>query len=220
MSKNEIEAAKEYWHDNHDQALRIIKPGEGEDFRFDLINRIVKHHPKSVLEFGCGSARNLVLLYRFYEKTSKHKISITGVDLKEHMVSRTRDMWGDIINLVVGDEKWLAYQDIDSFDVVFTSSVLDHVPSPLWKEIYANLVRVAKKAVILYEPVLPKRGRPKNGARETILEGDFNEHIDTTPFTYSWDYLKNDPELKEIAKIPIPDNKSLGKYYRLFERAK
>lgn len=202
-----MEEAKEYWKSHHMQSARLLPRGEGQDHRYELAEEVLKFSPNTVLEFGCNSGRNLAAIYKIEAAIKNEGIpSLTGVDMCEQAVKMAIPKH-PYINYIISDEKWLENQK-EQYDVVFTCSVLDHIPD--WKPVYDHLKRLARKALIIYEPILEKNG--------IVLEGDAEElGVKAAAYTYSWDYEKYDPDLKRVRSLPIPDLQgTLGPLYHIF----
>ncbi len=108
--------------------------------------------------------------------------------------------------LLKADEQYLNKLPNNSFDVVFTVSVLDHLPKI--DAALKNLIRIAKKRVILIELVFPKEG--------TFISKK------VVPFSYSHDYPKLLHKLSSKLKFKVTINKkiSLGSdildFYQLY----
>jgi SAM-dependent methyltransferase len=119
------------------------------------------------------------------------------------------------LNLARADETFFQEQAEGAFDVVFTVSVLDHLASP--KPVLAEMVRVAHIAVLLLEPTLGEDGKVVRNIHPSTGQG-----METTPFTYSWDYRKLSVGLPiEFSEKPYPlSGTNLGPYYVLFRLVK
>ena len=84
-----------------------------------LVDSIIKTSPNSVLEFGCGTGKNLKLV------KDKHKSArCFGIDISLIGVQYAR-IKNEIDYVAVGDQDWLPR--LFGIDVVFTCSVLDHI---------------------------------------------------------------------------------------------
>lgn len=204
-----VNAAKDYWTTHHNQSGRVIR--EGHEHRWELARHILSHEPSSVLEFGCGSGRNLAVLEDLYPG-----LSCTGIDSNNVSLESGRD-WHPDIGFIFGDEETLSIANPAVFDIVFTVSVLDHIPDPQWRSVYDDMVRVARKAVVLLEPVLWD-----SADRRTMLERDIaTPDIGATPYTWAHDYTGYDPNITVVRHMPIglggPWNK-FGQLYELMER--
>ena len=76
------------------------------------------------LDFGCGLGRATRALAGHFE-------SVEGVDISTEMVSRARELNGHIANctFAVNSSADLEMFEADSFDLVYSSFVLQHLPS-------------------------------------------------------------------------------------------
>lgn len=114
-----------------------------DDSTSELTDRLVYEihlfNPVHVLEFGCGSGKNIKLL-------QDGGVCVTGLDISFINVIRAQAK-NEIKNVIYGDETHLRH--LCNFDVVFTCSVIDHIESPL--DIIDEFKRIANKAVILAE---------------------------------------------------------------------
>lgn len=116
-----------------------------------LIDKISTYLPfESVLELGCASGANLyILAKKFPEKRfygidiSKKAIKAGGCFLKKKNIRNIFLKSAKVENL----EK---YQD-KSIDIIFTDAVLIYVGPEKIEYIIKNIIRVAKKAILLCE---------------------------------------------------------------------
>jgi len=111
----------------------------------EVVNKILQTSPSSVLEFGCGSCKNLKLIR---DKQSSIKVYGIDISLMNVIVGSVKN---DIDYIAFGDQDWLPR--INSMDVVFTVSVLDHIEEV--GDIIKEFKRMAKH-VFLAEPLLDK----------------------------------------------------------------
>ena len=107
-----------------------------------LAGVIASARPASVLEFGCNAGRNLDLLRGLLPAAR-----LKGLDLNANMIERGRARYG--LDLRVGNEAALAALPDASQDVVFTVSVVDHIPYPEFT--LRHLLRVARHYLVLFE---------------------------------------------------------------------
>ena len=104
---------------------------------------IAAQNPRNVFEFGCHDGRNLALL-----QALNHNITCSGIDINPRAIANGIRKWKSLF-LFCGDESRLKENPNLAYDVVFTSSVLCHIEQP--KEIISDLVRMAKRGVLLCE---------------------------------------------------------------------
>lgn len=100
-----------------------------------LIQEIMKDEPTHVLEFGCGTGKNLNSLN-----------SVTcGLDISWQNI--THAYAKGLPFLILGDETHLRH--LCNFDTIFTVSVLDHIEDI--SGIIAEFKRIANKTIYLAE---------------------------------------------------------------------
>lgn len=157
---------------------------------------------KNIFEFGCNMGRNLYFVKEFYPNAK-----IYGVDVNKKAIREGRKLFGfDKHVLIEGDELYLKQLKSNSFDVVFTISVLDHLPEI--EKTLKNLLRIAKKRVILIELVFPKIGT--FASKEVV------------PFSYSHNYLKllakisSEHKFKIITQKKVHLGPGILRYYHLY----
>ena len=112
-----------------------------------LADFILSMKPKSVFEFGCHDGRNLALM-----NSKNPNPQYSGLDINPHAIANgLRDF--PFLFLKCGDETRLfdfAYLDEVTYDVVFTNSVLCHIPNKM-TQIIENLKDLARIGVLLVE---------------------------------------------------------------------
>ncbi len=195
----EADAAKQHWA-NID--VDYYKK-EREWSRF-MAQRVLSFAPNSVFEFGCNAGKNLVTLRRELPNLKLH-----GIDINSKAIAHARQQG---LAVACGDEHVLELLPDQAFDVCFTVSVLDHLSEP--ETAVLDLARISGKAMLLLEPWLGKEGKVvRNKDRVS------GEMIDTTPFSYSWDYLGMLNRLLPrwtISAEAYPMESNLGRYYTLY----
>lgn len=200
MGSSELIAAKDYWSKNHAQSPRVMPRDAGHNHRYAVAEfiRSLSPAPASVLEFGCSSGRNLAVLQaeldRYGLGADAH---LCGIDINEQALTAGRTAHPDI-DFRLGDEALLASMPDGAFDVVFTVSVLDHIPAPDWQRVYDELSRVARYHLVLLEPVAID---PDKGGQVEVDCVDIN--LPAPPFTYLHDYLGHDPYLSTARPLPV-----------------
>lgn len=194
--ESESAAAKLYWRTHHQQTSRIIAEGDGQDHRYDIARHILAHSPRSVLEFGCASGRNLRVIHTVAlgQPEVDPPPSLVGIDMNPTTIAAARDAHGKIARFILGDESMLTQIESGAADVVFTCSVLDHIPNPKWKAVYDELKRIARVALVLLEPIRLAPADP---------EFDYHAAGLAVPFTYSHAYFAHDPKLRIVRPMPL-----------------
>ena len=205
LTDSEAKDAKSYW-----SSLAVpdfYKQSETHWSKF-MAEEILKLKPRSVLEFGCNVGRNLCAI-----RDRDSTVLLRGVDINAEAVAFGRQQRG--LDLSQADEEFLQTQANAFFDVVFTVSVLDHMPDP--KPALTQMVRIARIAVLLLEPNLGQEGKV---LKNVTSRGP--ELAEATPFSYSWDYQRLCADLDVFfssEEYPLQGT-SLGPYYRLFRLIK
>lgn len=190
LPPSEPEDARAFW----------AKHGIGKSYTVDqhwrgyMAGKVLAERPHRVLEFGTNVGRNLLTI-----RTQSPRIGLVGVDVNADAIAYGRRHWR--LDLHVGGLEWLAKQQDDAFDVVFTVSVIDHIPDP--DPVLQQLLRLAP-TLLLLEPWLGREGKVK---REIVPR--------TSPYSYSWNLPKRLKNVSiEMEPYPLSDW-GLGPWYRL-----
>ncbi len=201
LPASEAEDAKRFW------ARYEVKPWyrATRPYAVALSEVIRDLAPRSVLEFGCNVGRNLGLVADRLDE-----VEVTGLDVNEEAVRLGREATG--LDLRVGDEGVLATLPDGAFDLVFTLSVLDHIPDI--DAITSDLVRCAARHAVFLEVTLPVEGRVERHLdhRSGAIEA-------STRASYSWDVarrLRRERRAWRVDERPVYlHGSALGPYYRL-----
>lgn len=124
----ELSEIKSYYKDF------VISP-EFFKMHYMVTDYIIALKPKSIFEFGCAWGKNFTLLRKYIPN-----LQCTGFDLSEKSVKMAKEFGYDV---TVADETHLKNIHRASFDVAFTSSVLNHLPPETAKQIVKELKRIA-----------------------------------------------------------------------------
>jgi SAM-dependent methyltransferase len=136
----------EDYHEHRDHAKQDHNAAHVSSW---LAERILRERPVRILELGCGSGRNLHYLDRNHSG-----LELYGLDINRNAVAAGRRNLGDARNpahLVVNSIYELNGLQDASFDVVFTSGVLMHVPHERVGGIVREMTRIARGAVVHFE---------------------------------------------------------------------
>lgn len=195
----EQQNAESHWGNADINYYKRIRPWSSY-----MAEKILEFHPESVFEFGCNVGKNL----RAIENVDKN-LFVSGIDINKKAVEYGRRE--NNLRIALGDQHVMDVFPDECFDVSFTVSVIDHLATPI--PALKSLCRISSKAVLLLEPWLGKEGKVvKNMGQEGKL-------VDTTPYSYSWDYPKmisdHFSEWK-LTDTPYPMTSNLGPYYRLY----
>lgn len=116
----------------------------------EIVNYILKDNPNSVLEFGCGTGKNLRLIREQEHTYAQSEIKLFGIDVSLINVIHA-NVKNDLPYICLGDQDLLP--KLRNIDVVFTVSVLDHIEYV--DDIIKEFKRIAYR-VFLAEPLLDK----------------------------------------------------------------
>lgn len=116
-------------------------------FRTPFIAKMIKiNGAKSVLELGCNVGRNLAAIHKL-----SPDIRITGFDIAEDAIQYAKEVEKNPAEFIVGSLYDLSQFDDNSFDIVFTSSVLFHIPSEKVPGVIKEMSRIASKFIFNIE---------------------------------------------------------------------
>ncbi len=115
-----------------------------------LVDTIVRYSPQSVLEIGCASGPNLVLLSQKLPNAKLEGVDVSakaietgGRYLELQKIKNVELQTGNVLKLKNFPDK--------SFDLVLTDATLIYVDKNRIESVLKELIRIAKKAVILNE---------------------------------------------------------------------
>ncbi len=203
--KSKVEGAKNYWRN-------LAIPARNASLIFDAVQKYYARPLHRVLEFGCGGGGNLKY---FMDKIPG--LNTWGIDVNSR-VNELREQYPNFTG-IVGDEKSLALFDRNEFDVAFTISVLDHIPSDfLVKQAITDLTRVARFVILLEPYIEGVHGDVSDKKRGQVKKGLIRPDKKFAKHSYIWNY---DDMLKSIGvtyiKYPMSLHvSSLGPFYYLY----
>jgi len=113
-----------------------------------LMAELIKLNFDSVLEYGCGYGRIL----RLVENEFKGK-KIEGCDISPHQLKNSENLLGkdSTCKLFLVDGKTIPKEN-SSFDSVYVCNVLQHQTHLIINNVRSEILRVAKKYIVLMEP--------------------------------------------------------------------
>jgi ubiquinone/menaquinone biosynthesis C-methylase UbiE len=104
----------------------------------------------SILEIGCNCGPNLYLVARKFPEAR-----IVGIDINPEVVQRGNEWLAQEgiknVKLLVGKADELGQFDDKTFDIVFTDAVLIYIAPDKIKEVMKSMLRITRKALILFE---------------------------------------------------------------------
>ena len=203
LASSEEKEAKDYWSTTKSMGLGYgNKP---PDYAKIVARTIVDLSPKTVFEFGCNAGRNLLLV-----RDLNQSIHLSGIDINQDSIEFGKK--NNRLDLTAGDETYLQQLDDNQVDLVFTVSVLDHVPD--FKSIAKELIRISKKNLVLFEPYI--EGKSGKIANDTNLQDAPSTKNTVIAYSYLHDYLELQDEARLISKKTIQVKPGgLGPYYTL-----
>jgi SAM-dependent methyltransferase len=170
--------------------LKIIA-GDDEPYyrykrkRFLELLRTLDFKNKTVLEIGSGPGGNLAVIQ------TRGARKVFGVDISSQMVALAKEnLEGTGAEIIKINGKELPFED-RTFDVVFTSTVLQHnTNETALRELAKEIARVSAKEVLLFERVESKiKGHESNLGRPVSY--------------YSNLMIEEGFELKKVQSLPI-----------------
>jgi glycosyltransferase involved in cell wall biosynthesis/SAM-dependent methyltransferase len=173
---------------------------------------------RKILEFGCGSGRNLEQIHRELSGQNQDlPMHLRGIDTNSNSLEFGKKKFSSNLDLILGDEKALANEPIAYYDLVYTVSVLDHLPDPI--SVVRDLLSKTRRYAIFLEPVAPAGIDIDVKIERISTKWDPRKSNEATPFTYLHSYLSIFSELcaNVIIDIPMPTSPyKLGPFYRLY----
>jgi len=105
-----------------------------------IAGRIARYRPTSILEIGCGYGKQLREIRGLWD------VPMVGLDFSPTQLAQARHYLTDLdrVDLVLGTGASLPFPD-RSFDLVLTSAVILHNPSPSAEQIRREVIRVSKR---------------------------------------------------------------------------
>jgi 2-polyprenyl-3-methyl-5-hydroxy-6-metoxy-1,4-benzoquinol methylase/tetratricopeptide (TPR) repeat protein len=192
----EADKARDYWK-NHEVTTHYFSEGKQSEIVVKTIKQLMSSNEiRSVLEFGCNVGRNLHCIRNKFPG-----LDMQGIDINEAAIKAGRQHFK--LPLYPGGEETLFGIPTNRYDIVFTVSVLDHIPKV--EQVLKELLRISHQYFICIEPW--------NGENM-----DARMHA-ARDYSYFWDYptLFKKMEAKILQDISCPlSNQGLGPYYRLY----
>lgn len=165
-----------------------------------------------VLEFGCNWGGNLQYLMERHQA-----MNAVGIDINERVFELT-DRYPRFLGLR-GDERLLAAFPSNYFDVVFTVSVLDHIPSrSTVRDVIAQFLRISRYVILLEPYIDGVEGDVSGLIRNRVKPGLPGGHKPFAAHSYLHDYDRMLTELgAEWTKTPRPLHQhSFGPFYHAY----
>jgi len=134
------------WAENYISEKSIDNP-----HRKFLIEKILNYFPfENVLEIGCASGPNLYILAKKFPG-----VKFYGIDISKKAIKTGRDFFKkenmENVFLEIGEAEKLNKFSDKSIDIIFTDAVLIYLGMDKINLAIKEMLRVAKKAIILHE---------------------------------------------------------------------
>ena len=101
------------------------------EYKTDLVSQSAVGKPQKILEFGCGTGRNLIFLKRNFPASR-----IYGCDISSKSLEVAARHNPEAVLFQSGKNK-APYND--HFDLILVACVLHHIPPELWREKFIQL---------------------------------------------------------------------------------
>ncbi|MCX6723792.1 MAG: class I SAM-dependent methyltransferase [Candidatus Staskawiczbacteria bacterium] len=138
-----------YWRDpmDHNAPNSYIEPVQRSEFLLKFFKKYADSQDK-ILEIGCNVGRNLNYLF-----VAGYK-NLRGIEISKEAVELMKRVYPKILSSVKVDinsvENAVKTIENDSFDVVFTMAVFQHI-HPDSEFVFSEVARITKKYLIIIE---------------------------------------------------------------------
>ena len=201
--------AKKYWAEQKQQKLVYDLKSHYAGAIAEVLKFI---DAKSVFEFGCAAGRNLKALQETFAEELDRELLVDGIDVNENAINLGREQNG--LDIKLADENYLGGLEEGTFDLVFTVSVLDHVPNP--EKFIHELMNISTKYGVFIEPWIDSEYGKVNNIDSRWYK---KANCGIVPYTYFHDYpsIFSSAGLNTVFKIPLPTHLNLsGPTYQLW----
>ena len=202
------EAAKEYWRQQRNPCANAARV-------FEALTDAERQELDGVIEFGASWGGNLQ-----YFMDRLPRVRAVGIDVNPIVADLSTQY--PAYRGIVGDERALAQFRDQEFDLGFTVSVLDHLPSDVVVEdIVGQLLRIAKRVILLEPFVEGVHADVSNKTRDEVKPGLERGQERFKAFCYLWNYDRMlDRRGARWTKTAAPLHPaSLGPFYHLYRIA-
>ncbi len=211
--ENEKNNAKAYWSEQNNQQLDYELKSHYVTAIAEIINFI---NAKNIFEFGCAAGRNLKSLQEIFADDDECDLIVSGIDINELAVKQGQDESG--LDISLADEAYLDKISSDAFELVFTVSVLDHVPAP--SDIVKKLMNITSEYGVFIEPWVGSDSSELGKINNIMTRWSRSKDDSSNPFTYIHDYpsIFEEADCEVIFRVPLPThlNRSGPLYYLWF----
>lgn len=130
-----MEYNKEIWNKYTDDNLNSVNPSS---FIYHVTLAL---GAKSILEAGCNIGNNI--------KDFPNTFNVSGIDMNQYAINKAKERFPSF-DFKVGSISDIPYAD-NSFDLVFTRTVLIHAPESIMTKAMDEIYRVSKKYIFSME---------------------------------------------------------------------
>ena len=139
-----------------------LATGANREARARLLKMIVEavcsYAPRSVMEFGCGTGRNLMAIKRVLPDTRCIGLELTAPSVE--LANEASAHYGVPVEARVADVT--SKLDLDKVDVCYSMHALEQIPNA--SRVLEQMFALSTKSVILFEPIVEKYPRTIRGA--------------------------------------------------------
>lgn len=207
----EREKAKSYWAGDRSQGKEYYG---GVPYYADFLAQfLVGLGSNSFFEFGCFAGRNLALIEKLARERNRAAI-LGGFDINADAVEKSKFVAPNAA-IQIGDDESLWQLDENSWDAVFTVSVLDHIPN-ISRAIDA-LIRISSKYLVILEPHMEGKYGAVTDVRNPV-DSEANGAKSAAPYSYIHNYDREfaGKPVRQFIDVPLPTFiEKLGPIYRL-----
>ena len=136
---------EEFWADIHPKYYKS-NTKQAPSRKNALADMVHANDVESVLELGCNSGGNLLYMSR-----RNSRLQLAGIDVCKSAIMHGKRREKNPADLRVGSIYDLSKFPDNSFDLVFTCTVLIHIPTEKVQAILKEMVRISKKFVLHIE---------------------------------------------------------------------
>ncbi len=143
-----------------------------------LLNNFRELGFDTILEYGCGYARILKLV----ENEFKGK-TIEGCDVSPHQLRNSEHLLGKDTNckLFLVNGRTIPKDD-NSYDIVYLCNVLQHQTHQIINNVRSEILRIAKKYIVLMEPTYTPEEEESDRKEGTVIDKTCYKHDHTGYF--------------------------------------
>jgi SAM-dependent methyltransferase len=104
------------------------------EYKVQIVRNAVKGEPKHILEYGCGTGRNLRFFNRLFPSST-----VAGCDISPKSVELAQKTNPKSKLFLIGEE---TAEDLNKYDLIFVAGVFHHIAPPLRTEAMKNIFRL------------------------------------------------------------------------------